>query len=209
MKKFTLFIAAILFAGSMSAMSVSRSREEARFLTDKMAYELRLTPSQIRDVYEINYDYFRSLDDIYTDYSYEDRRREAELRYVLSRRQWNRYIDITYFYRPVTVVSGVWTFHVRTHYPRVHYYYAEPHGYRTYVGGRRYNRHVPVRPHVVPDRPRVIPGHRGDIHRPGHEVERRDRHDNRRDFDRRDNRRDRDADRRDNRDHRPDHHGRR
>jgi hypothetical protein len=36
-----------------SAMSMSKVRENARFLTDRMAYELKLTPMQYDDVYEV------------------------------------------------------------------------------------------------------------------------------------------------------------
>lgn len=31
-------------------------RQNTRFLTDRMAYELKLTPRQYNDVYEVNYD---------------------------------------------------------------------------------------------------------------------------------------------------------
>ena len=66
MKKFlfTLVIALIASVNVMG-MTKSRSRQEAYFLTDKMAYELHLTPNQVQDVYEICYDYFRSLGSVY------------------------------------------------------------------------------------------------------------------------------------------------
>ena len=35
---------------AMGAMSMSKMRENARFLTDRMAYELNLTPMQYDDV---------------------------------------------------------------------------------------------------------------------------------------------------------------
>ena len=43
--------------GSQAAMSNSRLRRETRFLTDKMAFELKLSTEQYNDVYEINYDF--------------------------------------------------------------------------------------------------------------------------------------------------------
>lgn len=196
MKKLALFFAAILFAGSISALSVTRSREEARFLTDKMAYELGLTPEQMYDVYEINYDYFRSLDDIYRNYSYEAELRERELRYILSAAQWRRYVGISYFFRPVSVIDGAWHFIVRRHYDHTRFYYAEPRGYHSYKGGRHYN-YRPARREPV----NVRPGHAGTPHRPNvgnghpdsnHRDFNRDNHDRRNDrnVNRNDNRRD-------------------
>ena len=37
---------------SMGAMSISKMRENARFLTDRMAYELHLSQMQYDDVYQ-------------------------------------------------------------------------------------------------------------------------------------------------------------
>ena len=54
-----------------NAMSYERAREEALYLTDKMAYELNLNDQQYNDAYEINLDYFLSLNseaDLYGDY---------------------------------------------------------------------------------------------------------------------------------------------
>ena len=46
---------------SMGAMSIGKMRENARFLTDKMAYELDLSPLQYDDVYEVNYDFINNI----------------------------------------------------------------------------------------------------------------------------------------------------
>ena len=73
---FILLTFAILAIGSAeaSAMSSSRVRKEARFLTDKMAYELGLSNRQYDDVYEINYDFIYSIryvvDDIVRGYDW-------------------------------------------------------------------------------------------------------------------------------------------
>ena len=40
-----------------SAMSYEQARQQALFLTDKMAYELNLTDDQYEAAYEINLDY--------------------------------------------------------------------------------------------------------------------------------------------------------
>ena len=51
-----------------SAMSYEQARNEALFLTDKMAYELNLTDEQYEAAYEINLDYLMGVagrDDIH------------------------------------------------------------------------------------------------------------------------------------------------
>ena len=64
MKRFiiTLAMTAVAWTG-MNAMSYERAREEALYLTDKMAYELNLNDQQYNDAYEINLDYLMSLAD--------------------------------------------------------------------------------------------------------------------------------------------------
>ena len=63
MKKLTTLWMMILMLGmsipAMGAMSMSKMRQNARFLTDRMAYELNLTPMQYDDVYEVNYDFIQ------------------------------------------------------------------------------------------------------------------------------------------------------
>ena len=43
-----------LLSLNMMALSETRLREYARFLSDRMAYELDLTPMQYDDCYEVN-----------------------------------------------------------------------------------------------------------------------------------------------------------
>lgn len=58
----------------MGAMSISKMRQNTRFLTDRMAYELKLTPQQYNDVYEVNYDFINNvrylMDDVVRGYDY-------------------------------------------------------------------------------------------------------------------------------------------
>ncbi|KAA6316050.1 hypothetical protein EZS27_033587, partial [termite gut metagenome] len=53
---FSLFLFGLIAGGNtcMAAMSNSKIRKEAHFLTDKMAHELNLNMIQYNDVYEIN-----------------------------------------------------------------------------------------------------------------------------------------------------------
>ena len=48
----------------MGAMSISKMRQNARFLTDKMTYELGLSMMQYDDVYEVNYDFINNIIDV-------------------------------------------------------------------------------------------------------------------------------------------------
>lgn len=70
MKKFILALVAMVMmtVTSASAMSYEQARQQALFLTDKMAYELNLTDDQYEAAYEINLDYLmgvNSVDDLY------------------------------------------------------------------------------------------------------------------------------------------------
>lgn len=72
MKRFILALAALLtITVSASAMSYQQARDQALFLTDKMAYELNLTDEQYEAAYEINLDYLMNIDgdaDLYSAY---------------------------------------------------------------------------------------------------------------------------------------------
>ena len=121
-----IFLAAMMSTAVCSAaMSNSKVRKETRFLTDKMAYELNLSTEQYNDVYEINYDFISGIrylmDDVLRGeewalnryYDYLDVRND-DLRWVLNNRQYGRFMQAAYFYRPVYVSGGRWSFSVRT-----------------------------------------------------------------------------------------------
>ena len=60
MKKILLSLVTLLTTTStINAMPYQQAREQALFLTDKMAYELNLTEQQYEAAYEINLDYGR------------------------------------------------------------------------------------------------------------------------------------------------------
>ena len=62
MKKiFLSLIAMLVLTLSANAMSYEQARQQALFLTDKMAYELNLTEEQYQAAYEINLDYLMSI----------------------------------------------------------------------------------------------------------------------------------------------------
>ena len=125
-----------------SAMSYEQARNEALFLTDKMAYELNLTDAQYEAAYEINLDYLMgvaSRDDVFGIYW---ERRNLDLSYILFDWQWNAYIAASYFYRPLYWEAGYWHFGIYRRYPhRDYFYFGRPHFYATYRGGHAWHAH--------------------------------------------------------------------
>jgi len=154
MKKTLLTLVMTLIGwATVNAMSHSAIRENARFLSDRMAYELDLTPQQYDDCYEINYDFISAInpymDDVcrgYTDaieryYTYLDYRND-DLRYILTSHQYRTFLGLDYFYRPVYTYINKWIFRVYQVYNnRNFYYYDAPSIYRSYRGEHARNHH--------------------------------------------------------------------
>lgn len=137
MKKIIITLIALLcMTTSSKAMSYEQARREAYFLTDKMAYELNLTPDQYDAAYEINLDYLMGVataDDVFSDYW---RRRNLDMSYILLQWQWDAFCAATYFYRPLYWSEGFWHFAIYARYPRRNYFYfSRPTIYISYRGG--------------------------------------------------------------------------
>ena len=132
-----LMILAVMMVMTISAnaMSYNAAKNEALFLSDKMAYELNLTAAQYEAVYEINLDYLMSLNGHTDVFGIWWDRRNADLRYVLNSWQYDKYVALSHFYRPVAWKAGSWTFAVYSHYNRGHFYNDRPTVFVTYKGG--------------------------------------------------------------------------
>jgi hypothetical protein len=142
MKKMMIALVAMLtFAATGKAMSYEQARNEALFLTDKMAYELNLTEEQYEAAYEINLDYLMgvtSYDDVYGTYW---ERRNLDLSYILLDWQLSAFRAATYFYRPLYWADGYWHFGIYARYPhRDYFYYGRPVFYATYRGAHAWHR---------------------------------------------------------------------
>ena len=121
---------------SAKAMNYKEAKYEALFLSDKMAYELNLSNSQYDDVYEINLDYLMSVNGYSDAYGKWWNRRNNDLKYVLSAYQYEKYMKLNYFYRPLSWEKGAWSFNVYSHYKnKNHLYKSNPKGYSSYKGG--------------------------------------------------------------------------
>ena len=123
-----------------NAMSYEQARQQALFLTDKMAYELNLTDAQYEAAYEINLDYLMSVntvDDLYGSYW---RYRNLDLSYILLDWQYRAFCDAAYFYRPLYFSGGYWRFGIYARYPyRDYYYFHRPRVYVSYCGGHSWH----------------------------------------------------------------------
>ena len=136
MKKmlFTL-VTMLTIAVSANAMSYEQARNEALFLTDKMAYELNLSDAQYEAAYEINLDYLMGVTSQHDVFGPYWERRNMDLNYILYSWQWDLFRAATYFYRPLYWESGFWHFGVYARYPhRDYFYFGRPHFYLSYRG---------------------------------------------------------------------------
>lgn len=142
MKKLLGLITALCFGlASLNAMSYEEARDRARFLTDKMAYELNLNDQQYNDAYEINLDYLMNIrtasdaSSVYLEY------RNADLRFILYDWQYALFQAATYFFRPVIWRTSGWFLPVYTIYSPSRFYYSPPRVYQVYRGGHYHYRH--------------------------------------------------------------------
>ena len=142
MKKILFILALTLISITTFGMSYERARENALFLTDKMAYELDLTEEQYEAAYEVNLDYLMGIntpDDVYAEYW---RRRNIDLSYILFDWQYTRFCAIDYFYRPLYWLDGYWRFRIYSHYPhRTYIYFGRPACYHSYRGAHAWHIH--------------------------------------------------------------------
>ena len=153
MKRYLMtLLAVVLTTLTLKAMPYEMAREEAMYLTDKMAYELNLNQRQYEYAYEINLDYLMSLnraEDAYGPYLYY---RNEDLRHILYDWQWSLLGTLDYFLRPVAWRYGRWYYPVYTYYARNYYFYSRPSVYHNYRGGHGRNFHdrgyyTTLRPH--------------------------------------------------------------
>lgn len=143
MRRIILSIVAMLAISlSANAMTYEQARNEALFLTDKMAYELNLSSEQYEAAYEINLDYLMgvtSRNDVFGTYW---ERRNLDMSYILLEWQWNAFRAAAYFFRPLYWDAGYWHFRIYARYPRRHYlYFGRPAFYATYRGGHSWRHH--------------------------------------------------------------------
>ena len=137
MKRYMMMMTMMFLAWTgMNAMDYETARERAYYLTDKMAYELNLNDRQYNDAYEINLDYFLSIntaadlaDPRYLNY------RNSDLRHILYDWQWTAFAAVDYLFHPLRWLNGRWHFPIFTHYAHDYYFYRRPAVFLDYRGG--------------------------------------------------------------------------
>lgn len=113
-------VAAFLMMTSAYAQRLANVRAEATLITDKMVLELGLSKAQRNGILNINLNYLngiRSYRDI-DSYGWECRNRE--LRRMLTARQWQRFKEAYYFYRPIEWRNDVYVHNIYHKYPKHH-----------------------------------------------------------------------------------------
>lgn len=180
----TIIAALVIMMGSLTAnaqcMSITAVRNNARFLTDRMAYTLGISdPFLIDEIYRINYDYIWGvnsyLDDVAMGYYYDDyisvcSARDIALRTLLGNVVWNRVIGYSYFYRPIVFANRCWHFSIYDYdrHGRGHFFLSVPRPYnRSYEGGHFFRGMAPrdTRGNMIP--PRGYRQDNGRYDRPG------------------------------------------
>ena len=181
MKRYILsLLVAIATSIPTFGMSLRDAQAQAYFLSDKMAYELNLTPQQYDQVYQVNLEYFLSvnspsdLDGIWWRY------RNTDLSYILYDWQWRLYRAADYFIRPLSWVRGAWYCSLWDRYHRDYFFYHRPTVYVHCHGGLWHGRHHNTPSPFIGHRP---PNHHGGMNvswgkpgKPGHQGYHPDHH---------------------------------
>lgn len=103
---------------SVNAQRLTDIQAEARFITDKMVVELGLSNVQRNNILNINLTY---LDGIR---SYRDidasgwKYRNKQLKRMLTAKQWKRYKEASYFYRPISWRNNAYIHNIYAKYPK-------------------------------------------------------------------------------------------
>ena len=130
----------VLASFGRGIMTFSEAQQQAYYLTDKMAYELDLTPAQYDEVYQVNLEYFLNVSGS-DPWGYYWNYRNTDLAYILFDWQYNLYRYAEYFYRPIKWHRHRWYLPVWDHYNRTYYYYDRPTIWNTWRGGLWTGRH--------------------------------------------------------------------
>ena len=133
--KISIIVAMMMVALTSSAMPYTEASNKALFLSDKMAYELNLTESQLDAVYEINLDYLLNVEDESDMFGYMWEIRNRDMKLVLSDWQYNQYLTCDWFNKPFTCKAEGWTLAVNDRYNEGQFFVNQPDVFTSYQGG--------------------------------------------------------------------------
>ena len=164
MKKMMTLVMMMTIAISATAMNYKAARDEALFLSDKMAYELGLTATQYEAVYEISLDYLLNVNDRSDVFGFWWEVRNRDLRLVLSTWQYDRFMASEWFYRPIIWGSHGLTFTIYTRYEVGRMFNHRPDVFVTFKGGHSHKGSSFYAGHKF-DKPNPPKGHGNDNHK--------------------------------------------
>lgn len=119
MKRTLLAIAAaIVMITSANAQKLTNIHAEASFITDKMMVELGLNKSHRNSILNINLSYLNGINSHRDIDAYGWQYRNKQLRHILSPRQWRRYCELYYFYRPISWDDREYVHNIYVKYPK-------------------------------------------------------------------------------------------
>ena len=111
-------VAAWMMITSMNAQRLTNIQAEARFITDKMVVELGLSSVQRNSILNINLNYLNGIRSYRDIDAYGWHYRNKQLKRMMTARQWKRFKDSYYFYRPIGWQNHVYVHHIYTKYPK-------------------------------------------------------------------------------------------
>lgn len=145
MKRTLLAIVAVLMMiSSINAQRLTDIQAEARFITDKMVLELGLSNVQRNNLLNINLTYLDGIRSYRDIDAYGWKYRNKQLKRMLSERQWRRYKESYYFYRPIAWRNNVYVHNIYVKYPghkRPGYYGHPGNPHKFYKHHGRYDKH--------------------------------------------------------------------
>ena len=119
MKRMIMTLVAVwMMITSMNAQRLTDIQAEARFITDKMVVELGLSSVQRNSILNINLNYLNGIQSYRDIDAYGWHYRNKQLKRMMTARQWKRFKDSYYFYRPIGWQNHVYVHHIYTKYPK-------------------------------------------------------------------------------------------
>ena len=145
MKRMIMTLVAVwMMITSMNAQRLTNIQAEARFITDKMVVELGLSNAQRNNLLNINFTYLDGIRSYRDIDAYGWKYRNKQLKRMLSERQWRRYKESYYFYRPIAWRNNVYVHNIYVKYPghkRPGYYGHPGNPHKFYKHHGRYDKH--------------------------------------------------------------------
>ena len=119
MKRTLLAIAAaIVMITSANAQRLTNIQAEASLITDKMMVELGLSKAHRNSILSINLSYLNGINSYRDIDAYGWQYRNKQLRRIMSPKQWRRFCESYYFYRPISWRDRAYVHNIYVKYPK-------------------------------------------------------------------------------------------